>query len=122
MGRQRWLSLLEKLRPFHDGAGLCPAGRWLPGKRNPVSDPKGDDVGKTLKKLSFDSVRGLEPTEFLALLACDKIKESPFSKEKIMKGRLILRCGLLTAHDEDVTVEIYSGQPFTLWPLSSLLK
>jgi hypothetical protein len=55
-----------KLRPFHDGAGLCPTGRWLPGKRNPVSDPKGDDVGKTLKKLSFDIVRDLEPIKFLA--------------------------------------------------------
>ena len=93
---------------------MCPTGRWLPGKRNPVSDPKGDDVGKTLKKLSFDIVRDLEPIKFLALLTCGKIKELPFSKEKIMKGRLALRCWLLTAHDEDVTVENYSGQPFTL--------
>ena len=101
---------------------MCYTGRWPPGKQNLVSDPKGAEVGKTLKKLSFDSVRGPEPTEFLALLACAKIKESPFSKEKFIKGRLDLRCWLLAAHDEYVTVGIDSGQPFTLWLLSAVLK
>ena len=111
-----------KPRTFHEGAGMCYTGRWPPGKQNLVSDPKGAEVGKTLKKLSFDSIRGLEPTEFLALLACAEIKESPFSKEKFIKGRLDLRCWSLAAHDEYVTVGIDSGQPFTLWLLSAVLK
>lgn len=68
-----------------DGAGLCSPGRWHPNKRNLP------DTGELAKDL-VDSM-GLDKDAWERTIMCmlaGKLKEDPFTKEQIQKGRCFL--------------------------------
>ena len=95
-------------RPFHDGAGLCSPGRWLPEKR------ARDAIAQ---KLHDELMNVLSATGDLVRLACrlatGSVKECPFSEELLEQGRSIIR-SILKVDKDKYCYAAEPGQPFLL--------
>ena len=77
---------LRRRRPFHDGAGLCSAGRWPPECR--VADPT--PLAALLRKDLLSLLRGsVDVSKVIAQLACGRCETSPFSPALVEAGRNI---------------------------------
>ena len=73
-----------KKRQFHDGAGLCSAGRWPPEARTSDSTGLGDRLRAHLMPLLKSRIHF---GKALALLASGKCQASPFDAELVAEGR-----------------------------------
>ena len=78
---------LGKNRPFHNGSGLCSPGRWPPHNRLLESSGMCARMRMELLRIMFES---LNVTKTLATMATSRCTESPFSEERMARGREVL--------------------------------
>ena len=96
-------------RPFHDGAGLCPLGRWEPQRR------KEDVVDR---KWHIELVNLLTTHHGdLVMFACQHVQKRfdscPFNDEQIDEGRKCV-AGIVGVDHIDNIFNAAEGQPFLL--------
>ncbi|CAE8616008.1 unnamed protein product, partial [Polarella glacialis] len=98
-----------KAAPFNDGFGLCSPGRWLPAKRGKNMNSDQREFCKKLADLLDKMVMAL---------ALGKVKEQPFSGEKLESLRSQW-CALLP--DPAQAASVPEFQPFLLFALGQSL-
>ena len=99
-----------KTGQFHDGAGLCSPGRWLPSARPAVTQ---GTTAEAIVRLLRLTVRELgDPSREVFRLATGKAKASPFAPEQIIDTRLAL--ARLMKLPEEAADERARYQPFRL--------
>ena len=109
-GKKKW---------FEDGAGLCSPGRWHPEKRGLVSGDLGRLLKSELLPLLFKHV---DVKRLACHLACNKVKECPFSEELVLACLKVIGDFLARQGMKGVDLVVPAGQKIRLHVLAGLAK
>ena len=115
----RWAG---RTKPFHDGAGLCSAGRWHPDRRTP--NPWPSVFSLRMKWLKILKEEFGDPRRLVFSLACAHSPSSPFSDALVQKGRdaWIEELSKSSSSPPELLREVVPNQPFLLRAVGETLK